>query len=72
VLRLLEQVVLDVVLADLKERSQDALLAEMNAAVGRRRAALVKTVELAEERLAELEQRRSAALDALTFQFKAV
>ena len=68
----LEQVVLDVVLADLKERSQEALLAEINEAVGRRRAELVKAVELAEERLAELEQRRSAALDALTFQFKNV
>jgi DNA invertase Pin-like site-specific DNA recombinase len=66
----LEQVVLDVVLADLKERSQEALLAEINEAVGRRRTDLVKAVGLAEERLAELERRRSAALDALTFQFK--
>ncbi|MFL5807139.1 MAG: zinc ribbon domain-containing protein, partial [Roseiflexaceae bacterium] len=58
----LEQVVLDVVLADLKERSQEALLAEINEAVERRRAELLRAVELAEERLVELEQRRKAAL----------
>lgn len=68
----LEQVVLDVVFADLKERSQEALLVEINAAVERRRAELVKAIALAGERLAELEQRRSTALDALTFQFKHV
>ncbi|GAB4444914.1 MAG: hypothetical protein OHK0015_46740 [Chloroflexi bacterium OHK40] len=66
----LEQAVLEVVLADLQERSQEALLAEINAAVERRRAELEKAIELAEERLAELERRRSAALDALTFQLK--
>lgn len=69
---MLEQVVLEVVLADIKARSQEALLAEINEAVERRRAELVKAVDLAEERLAELEQRRNAALDALTFQFKNV
>ncbi len=66
----LEQVVLDVVLADIKARSQEALLAEINEAVERRRTELVKAVDLAEERLAELERRRGAALDALTFQLK--
>ena len=66
----LEQAVLEVVLADLQERSQEALLAEISAAVERRRAELEKAIELAEERLAELERRRGAALDALTFQLK--
>lgn len=66
----LEQAVLEVVLADLRERSQEALLAEINAAVERRRVELEKAIELAEERLAELERRRGAALDALTFQLK--
>jgi hypothetical protein len=61
----LEQAVLEVVLADLRERSEEALLAEINAAVERRRAELEKAIELAEERLAELERRRGAALDAL-------
>lgn len=66
----LERAVLEVVLADLQARSQEALLAEINAAVERRRAELEKAIELAEERLAELERRRGAALDALTFQLK--
>jgi DNA invertase Pin-like site-specific DNA recombinase len=66
----LEQAVLDVVLADLRERSQDELIAEINAAIERRRDELEQAIDLAGQRLAELEQRRSAALDALTFQFK--
>jgi hypothetical protein len=45
------------VLADLQERSQEALLAEINAAVERRRAELEQAIELAEERLAELQRR---------------
>jgi hypothetical protein len=53
----LEQAVLEVVLADLQERSQEALLAEINAAVERRRAELEQAIELAEERLAELQRR---------------
>jgi len=66
----LEQAVLEVVLADRQARSQEALLAEINAAIERRRAELVKAIELAAERLAELERRRGAALDALAFQLK--
>jgi hypothetical protein len=68
----LEQAVLEVVLADLQERSQDALLAEINEATEQRRAELLKAIELAEQHLADLAQRRKAALDALTFQFKGV
>lgn len=68
----LEQVVLEVVLADIKQYSQEALLAQINEATERRRAELLKAVNLAEQHLADLVQRRKVALDALTFQFKGV
>jgi hypothetical protein len=67
---LLERVVLEAVLHDLHERSHAELLAEITAAIERRRSELTSAVALAEGQFAELEQRRNATLDALTFQFK--
>lgn len=68
----LERMVLEVVMKDIIERSREALLEEINDAIARKRGELLSAIEVAEERLRELEERREAALDALTTQYKGV
>jgi tetrahydromethanopterin S-methyltransferase subunit B len=68
----LEHLVLEVVMKDIIERSREALLEEINDAIARKRGELLSAIEVAEERLRELEERREAALDALTTQYKGV
>jgi hypothetical protein len=66
----LERLVLDVVMQDIIERSRETLLEEINDAIARKRAELLSAVEVAEEQLRELEERRQATLDVLTTQYK--
>ncbi len=68
----LEAAVLEVVFHDLKARSQSVLLDEVTAAIQRTRDALLSAIAAAEQRLAEVTTRRTAALDALTFQIRVV
>jgi hypothetical protein len=68
----LERLVLEVVLRDVRERSAEALIAEIAAAVARKRDTLLSAITVAERQLKELEARRQAALDALTMQYQGV
>ena len=68
----LERLVLDVALKSTYERSQDALLEEINEAIARKRTELTSAISVATERLRERAERRKSALDALTRQYQGV
>ena len=68
----IESAVLNVVLRDLKERSQSVLLDEVSAAIQRKRDELLGAIDVARTKLAEHTERRTATLDALTMQLRLV